>query len=304
VYAVALSVTTAGVTKTLAIRNGGSSPATVSGLAVSGTDGARFVSEGAPAFPTTIAAGSALDVTIRFLPPSNAPTSTFSGVLTATLMGSSAAAASAGLYGLAMSTSNAEATLDQVVKTLGYAVNVGGTTLTLGTGSAAIGDEILIRRFVKATVSEPVRLEAVARYSPWEAAPYGYYTGTAPNVTRHTLGTMSRGPADNVTNRTLFPAVDAGAMLTFDPASEAFGIFAESQSNTASLGSDARFYQEDSLNDDQGGVLPVHRVRAYPLQSRSGQAIANSYLLACEEASNSDFQDYVFVIRNVNPAPQ
>jgi hypothetical protein len=114
---------------------------------------------------------------------------------------------------------------------------------------------------------------------------------------------MSQGPADNVTNRTLFPAVDAGAMLTFDPESEAFGLFAESQSNTASIGSDARFYEEDSLNNDQGGVMPVHRFRAYPLKSRAGQALANSYLLACEEASNSDFQDYVFVITNVSPAP-
>jgi hypothetical protein len=303
VYSVALSVTTAGVTRTLALRNGGGSPVTVSSLAVSGTDAARFALEGAPTLPAAVPGGGSLDLTVRFLPPSSSPTATFAGSLTATLMGAGSATAAAGLYGLAMSTSNAEATLDQVVKTLGYAVNVGGTTLTLGTGTAAIGDEILTRRFVKADTAAPVRLEPVARYSPWEAAPYGYYTGAAPAVVRHPLGTMSRGPADNVANRTLFPPVDAGAMLSFDPGAEAFGVFAESDSNAASIGSDARFYQEDALNDDQGGVMPVHRFRLYPLKDRSGQATTNSYLLACEEASNSDFQDYVFVIHNVTPAP-
>jgi hypothetical protein len=92
-------------------------------------------------------------------------------------------------------------------------------------------------------------------------------------------------------------------MLTFDSGTEAFGIFAESQMNTSAVGSDGRFYQEDALNNDQGGTLPVHRFRAYPLKNRTGQAIANSYLLVCEEATNSDYQDYVFVISNVSPAP-
>jgi hypothetical protein len=210
--------------------------------------------------------------------------------------------AAAGLYGLAMSTSNAEATLDQVVETLGYAVNVGGTSLTLGTGSAAIGDEVLMPRFRKATASVPVRVVPVARYSPFEAAPYGYYTGQAPNVTRQVLGTMSFGPQDNVANRTLYPPLDQGAMLTFDPGTESFGIFAESQMNASSLGSDARFYQEDSLNNDQGNVMPVHRIRVYPLKNRTGQAVPNAFLLGCEEASNSDYQDYVFLVENVTSA--
>jgi hypothetical protein len=302
VYSVALSVNPTGVTKTLALRNGGSTPVTVSALAVTGTDASRFVTESAPALPATVAAGNALNLTVRFAPPSNSATATFAASLSATLSGASSPTAAAGLYGLAMSTSNAEATFDQVVKTLGYAVNVGGTSLTLGTGAAAVGEEVLLRRFKKVSASEPVRLEPVARYSPFEAAPYGYYTGAAPNVTRHPLGTMSRGPEDNVANRTLFPPLDTGAMLTFDPGMEPFGIFAESQSNTASLGTDARFYQEDSLNDDQGSVTPVHRLRIYPLKNRAGQTLPNTFLVGCEEASNSDYQDYVFVISNVTAA--
>jgi hypothetical protein len=304
VYSVALSVTTVGVTKTLALRNDFGAAMNVASLTVGGSDAARFMVDGPPTLPATVPAGSALNLSVRFLPPTSSATTTYSATLTASFSAAGGTGmVRAGLYALAMSTSNAEPTLDQVVRTLGFAVNVGGTTIALGTGSAAIGDEILVRRFAKAAGAAQVRLEPVARYSPFEAADYGYYTGAGASMTRHTLGTMSRGPMDNVANRTLFPPVDAGAMMTFDPGGESFGIFAESGMNASSLGNDARFYQEDALNNDQSGVLPVHRFRAYPLKDRGGQAVANSYLLGCEEASNSDYQDYVFLIANVTPAP-
>src|SRR5262249_52432119 len=160
---------------------------------------------------------------------------------------------------------------------------------TLGTGSARIGDEIAAPRFKKAHAG-PVTLVPVARYSPFEAAPFGFYTGTNPTITRTVLGVMSMGPADNLANRTLFPPLDPGAMTSFDPGTAPFGLYAESASNPASLGPDGRFYQEDALNDDQGGVLPVHRFRVYPMKNRSGQPVADTYLVACEEASNSDYQ--------------
>jgi len=304
VYSVSLSVTSAGVSETLGLRNTFGFAVTVSGITISGENAAGFVLERAPTLPTTMAADELLELAVRFRPPANAPTSTFSATLSAVATRESARdlTATASLYGLAMSTANAEATLSQVLNTLGIAVDVGSTTLTLGTGNAPVGDELLVNRFVKASAAQPVRLEVVARYSPLEAADYGYYTGVAPSVTLHPLGTMSRGPADNVANRTLFPPLDLGALLTFDPGTDSFGLFAESQANVASLGSDGRLYQENALNDDQGNVQPVHRVRVFPLRSRSGDLIGNSYLLVCEEASNSDFQDYVFVISNVTPA--
>jgi hypothetical protein len=138
----------------------------------------------------------------------------------------------------------------------------------------------------------------VARYSPFEAAPFGYYTGPNPAVVLHPLGTLSEGPADNVANRTLFPPLDPGSMTEFDPGTESFGIYAESAANVPSLGPDGRFYQEAGLNGDQSGVLPIHRVRVYPLKNRAGEVINNRFLLATEEANNSDYQDYVFLLSN------
>jgi hypothetical protein len=302
IFAVALTATPNGIAKTLALRNTSEAPIMVTALAVSGTDAARYTIQGMPpVLPATVAPGAALDVSVHFMPGST--TATYSAALTATLGGGGNATARAGLYSLVLASANAEPTLDMVVKTLGYAVNLGSTTISLGTGATAIGDEVLIRRFVKAPGAAQVRLEPVGRYAPWEAAPYGYYTGAAPTPMRTMLGIMSRGAMDNVANRTLFPPLDAGGMLTFDPGTEPFGIYAESMANTAHIGNDARFYQDDSLNNDQGSTLPVHRFRVYPAKNRSGQPLPNTYLLACEEANNSDFQDYVFLISNVVPAP-
>jgi hypothetical protein len=52
-----------------------------------------------------------------------------------------------------------------------------------------------------------------------------------------------------------------------------------------------------------GVASPVHRYRIWPLKDRAGNAIANSYLIALEEATNDDYQDMVFTISNVKPAP-
>jgi hypothetical protein len=284
-----------GVSQSIALRNETSSAVSIAELSI--LPGAAFVLDDPPPTPLSIALGGELRVDIRFLPDADAAaTSMYAAVLSAAAEGGELSA-QAELYGLAMNAGNTEASLAQVVQTLGHDLDVGGTTTTLGTGAAAIGEEVLVNRFVKAA-SGPVSLQPVARYSPFEAAPFGYYTGPNPAVTLHPLGIMAEGPADNVANRTLFPPLDPGSMTAFDPGAEPFGIYAESAANVASLGPDGRFYQENGLNGDQSGVLPIHRVRVYPLKDRAGQAVPNSFLLATEEASNSDYQDYVFVLSN------
>jgi hypothetical protein len=52
-----------------------------------------------------------------------------------------------------------------------------------------------------------------------------------------------------------------------------------------------------------GASSPVHRYRVWPLKDRAGNPVANSYLIALEEATNDDFQDMIFTISNVKPAP-
>ncbi|NKX50482.1 hypothetical protein HER39_07860, partial [Arthrobacter deserti] len=59
-------------------------------------------------------------------------------------------------------------------------------------------------------------------------------------------------------------------------------------------------YTEDRLNT--GGV--AHRARIYPAKDRAGRAMANSYIVAFEDASNGDYQDYVFLVTGAKPANQ
>jgi hypothetical protein len=172
-----------------------------------------------------------------------------------------------------------EPTLKLVVQTLGFAIDVGGATLTLGTSAALIGDEVAAFRF-KASGAMPVELIPVARYSPQGLLPYGYYTASGEVV----IGTIL---ADQ--NQTLYPATQAGSKTTFDPPAGEFGIFTTSTHKT---------YTEDTKNT---GNQTIHAVRTYPLKNRSGMPIPNSYLLCMEEAANGDYQDYVFQLSNVVP---
>ncbi len=53
-----------------------------------------------------------------------------------------------------------------------------------------------------------------------------------------------------------------------------------------------------------GLSTPVHRYRFWPLKDRAGNLVPNSYLAAIEEATNCDYQDMIFTLSNVMPAPQ
>ena len=47
-----------------------------------------------------------------------------------------------------------------------------------------------------------------------------------------------------------------------------------------------------------------HQVRAYPLKNSGGSVVSNAYVIAFEETTSAcDFQDLVFIVRNVKPAP-
>jgi hypothetical protein len=166
-----------------------------------------------------------------------------------------------------------------VVDTLGFAIDVGGTTLSLGTGQAPIGDEVQAFRF-KASGAMPVELIPVARYSPAELLPYGYYTAAGEVV----IGTISANQ-----NQALYPTTEAGAKSSFDAPAGEFGIFTQSAHKT---------YTEDPKN---AGNQTSHAVRTYPLKNRQGMPMANAYLVCMEEAANGDYQDYVFQLSNVVP---
>jgi hypothetical protein len=46
----------------------------------------------------------------------------------------------------------------------------------------------------------------------------------------------------------------------------------------------------------------IRAARIYPVKNKKGIALKNTYLLCYEEAKNGDYNDYVFIVKNVTPA--
>ncbi|MFC5846884.1 malectin domain-containing carbohydrate-binding protein, partial [Deinococcus petrolearius] len=281
----------AGSPQAVTLRNAGTGPLQVTSLTLGGPNAGDFVLGApnlpAPALPLTLQAGASVSVPVQFAPRQAL------GALRATLgIGSDdpdAPTRAVELYGLSARglQGDSEPPLQAVVDTLGYAVNVGGSTLILGTGAAPIGDEVSAPLFTKAGAG-PVTLRPVARYSPDDLLPFGYFTleGAAPTLRE--VGVVARGQ-----EQTLNPSTVAGGVAQFDPGSAAFGLYAGRTS----------YAPQPSLTLDRLNTGPTrHAARIYPLKDRSGQPVANSYLVAFEPAVNGDYQDYVFVVQNVQPA--
>ncbi len=268
------------------VRNAGGQALRVDRVRFTGDNADRFELVNPSAQPFTVAPGASVTLNVRFAPKGTV------GALSAALHVESSDPAqpdaAVNVYGLSTNgeQGDLEPPLQQVVQTLGYNINVGGSKLILGTGAAPIGDEVIAPLFTRAG-SGPVTLTPVARYSPDDLLPFGYYLpGSAPDL--HAVATIARG-----NEQTLRPALAPGGATGFDPGSATFGFYVGATSYAAQ-----NTYTEDGRNTGP----TRHGVRVYPLKDRAGQAIANSYLLAFEPASNGDYQDYVFVVTNVQPA--
>ena len=178
-----------------------------------------------------------------------------------------------------------EPPLQAVVTTLGYDINVGWKTLADGTSAALKGDEVAVNYFTAAGPG-PVTMTPVARYSPTEALPFGFYTRAGTSLDHRTIGTA----ADGLENaQRLYPPLASGS-TEFQAPPGGFGLYIQS----AYFG--RKSYTQDELNTD----VP-HRVRVYPLRDRASRPLEDSYLVAFEDANNGDYQDYVFVVNNVKP---
>jgi hypothetical protein len=229
-----------------------------------------------PAAGSEIAPGGTTNLQVRFRPTSIALFK--SSLLVAT--NNPQLDLSIGLFGLGTKglEGENEPFLEIVLDTLGYDVNVGGAGL-LSTTTPLVGDEVAAPRFKAASAAE-IELVPVARYSPQEPIPYGYYDAAEVQV----------GVISDDQYQALNPATDAGSKRSFPPPAGEFGIFTTSKTH--------KTYSEDAKNSAN---QVKHAVRTYPLKDRAGVAIPSSYLVCFEEAANGDYQDYVFTLTNVVP---
>ncbi len=302
--------------------------------------------------PATIMPGADLPISVEMTtagatlpaePPGPAPydggSNLFTDTLTATLSSGSAVASVYGLLlvqdsavaappgGFAAFTSGYEATLGQILTTLGYQVNVGAAqtdwnpntamvATMLATSNPPTANEIQTaggNLFMKAGAGM-VSITVVARFSPQGSLDFGWYTPGGATPTRTKVGTMQlqSDPQTSDMARMVYPPLmglvstgATGSTTTFDPGSGSFGIWIYSDQQTQEFNEGGTKtngdydYSQDALNSPAN----VHRVKTFPLADSTGTAIPQSYLVAVEEASNGDYQDYVFVLSNVSVSP-
>lgn len=176
-----------------------------------------------------------------------------------------------------------EPPLSMILQVLGYNIDVGSNQLQLDTTNILLGAEVHASVFKKAEINQPVVLVPVARYSPKEAVPFGYYYRNSRNQLRYKkVGTLSDAYREH---QTIYPRLLSG-QTSFDPKDSEFGLFTSTSSHVV--------YSEADLNT---GL--EHAVRVFPLRNRAGIRIPDSYLICFEESSNGDYQDFVFVVKNV-----
>jgi hypothetical protein len=304
------------------LHNGGTTAVSVSALALSGTNAAVFQIT-PPTLPAMIAAGADLPVTVELLttsaslPPEptdkNLGSSLAQATLTATL---STGMSTASVYGLTLIQSNYEPTLGQILTTLGYVLNVGqaqnnwnpNTSMNPTTlpGIETGTDEVAAPYFVKAGTGD-VTMSVVARFSPVGILPYGWFPKGAPK-TQNKVGTMSMVTDAQTSDhaRMVLPPLVAGSATSFDPGTTEFGlwVYSDQSTNTWNEGGNAENGDYDYSIDSSNVPSPsIHRYKSYPLKTAAG-AVANTYLVAVEEAANGDYQDYVFLLGNVTAMAQ
>ncbi len=273
------------ITKNLTVTNTGSASVSISQAQVLGDKFEVSVNQG---YPINLNAGQSKTFQVKFAPGQN-NIGAFDGTLN--FRSGTSTLASVGLHGLSIRGYNGgiqEPFLSDVVKTLGYDINVGWTKLDIGTTKNLQGEEVLVQLFQKAGGGQ-VQIEPVARYSPAEKLPFGYYLPSGSNPDERQVGELTDGGNEH---QTLFPNLSSGGK-SFDPGNATFGIYTKSNFFN-------RFnYTEDALNAPSG---VERRVRTYALKNRQGALVANSYLVCFEDATNGDYQDYCFVLSNVKPA--
>ncbi|WP_168797498.1 PKD domain-containing protein [Neolewinella litorea] len=178
-----------------------------------------------------------------------------------------------------------EPVLQDVVNVLGVSTDIGWNTLTTTTGPGTQGDEVVAPLF-EAAGPGTVSMTPIARYSTAETLPFGYYTHSG-GVVQGTEIAAAAGTLGE--SQTLYPELSGGS-TSFTPPAEPFGLYVYSGN------SGQHTYTEDGLNEAN-----AHRARSYPVLNRDGIPVPNQYVVCIDEDGDGDYQDYVFMLSNVQP---
>jgi hypothetical protein len=219
------------------------------------------------------------------------PPASFTGIARAVLSGRNFSACLTGLSTKGLEGEN-EPPLAVIIESLGYSINTGWTTLPNNLSPTLHGDELPPSLFKK-TGTENIEMIPVARYSPDFAVNFGYYIIDQSIPRQNQVGILATAKG-HPEHQILFPGIAMGSQ-SFDPGTSSFGFYAISPTHTV--------YSEDIWNVLFHPGHAGHGMRIYPVRDKMKVIVPNTFLVCMEEAKNGDYNDYVFLVKNVTPMP-
>jgi hypothetical protein len=227
------------------------------------------------------------NIIITFHPDVN-----FTGVARATLQikGSGLTIELTGLSTMGQEGDN-EPPLSRIVEALGYKINVGWATLANHMKPDLQGEELAASLFKKANPERAVEMIPVARFSSESPVNFGLYTNSSNGPRQHQNGivtTSKKFPEHQI----VFPAFSASESV-YDPGDNEFGFYAIIPTRT--------IYSEDTWNVLFYPKHAAHAIRVYPVRDKDGYSLPDTFLVCMDEGSSGDYNDYVFLVRNIKP---
>jgi hypothetical protein len=295
--------TNASAAQLVTIRNTGNGTLNLSSAVLGGAESDQFQISAQPA-SLTVQPGAAVTIGVRFSANS---TGIKSALLNIPSSDPDTPTVSVNLRGLGFSSGGGtnEPSLQRILNTFDIPVNVGddaeATSFIHGTTPFAslLGEEVAVQSFRKAG-SGNVTVEALAAFGPSGANPvveFGYYP-TNQSDSKTPVFSVPNTPGSNP--QTLNP-ITTGS-LAFDPGAISFSFYTKWP-----FFSNRYVYGEDGLNTWESNTNYRHKIRAYPLRDANG-LVPNAYIVVSEDgpatngASAQDYQDIVYIVRNVRPA--
>ena len=282
--------------QTVIVTNTGAVTIDLTAVQIVGANPASYTLTNPPGGNITLLPGATTNFNITFNPPPGANGVHLPAILQIDSTDAVTPVVQVGLHGLSLQGLEGanEPGLQAVVDTLGVSINVGPGGLIIRPAPeniAPVADEITVELFEKAGPGV-VSIVPVARFSPAELLPYGFYfpNGTLTPVLNE-VNQIQTSVINPINHQTLNPLM-TGAGTTFDPGTFNFGFYVTSLSFGRSS------YTQNALNTGPR----VRAARIFPVDDRNNNPVPNTFLLTYEDAANGDYQDYVFLISNVRIA--
>jgi len=292
---------------TLDLRNDGVGPLTVTSAKITGPQAAAFE---VVSFPKTVAAGQTGEVVLRFLGQDttrNNVAERFEATLTIITDSTTGGTRTIALAGLAQNQSELqqEPTVADVVWAFGFGTDVAQDLLKNGGRVEAVGDEVLSPYFQRLDASSPVEVIQLASYLRQnDVARLGVHGLDSAETTFLFAQDDQEGQTLSPNGLVAGPGNSGSLARGMFSNNDPFGVrIVVDDKPTFAAWSDPVANRTDPdleglVESDRG-----HLIRYFVAKDADGSVIPGTYIGIQDYpgASNFDYQDHMFLIRNVRP---